>query len=53
MRDLIKLTCESCGRANYYTSKNKRTMPEKFTIKKFCAACRSHKQHKEGKISKG
>lgn len=53
MRDLIKLTCENCGRANYYTSKNKRTMPEKFTIKKYCAACRMHKGHKEGKISKG
>lgn len=53
MRDLIKLTCETCTRANYYTSKNKRTMPEKFTIKKFCNACRAHKVHKEGKISKG
>ena len=53
MRDLIKLTCENCGRANYYTSKNKRTMPEKSVIKKYCAACRTHKGHKEGKISKG
>jgi large subunit ribosomal protein L33 len=53
MRDFIKLTCEGCGRANYYTSKNKRTMPEKFSIKKFCAACKGHKLHKEGKISKG
>jgi len=47
MRDLIKLTCENCGRANYYTSKNKRTMPEKFSIKKYCAACRSHKAHRQ------
>lgn len=53
MRDLIKLTCETCSRANYYTSKNKRTMTEKFQIKKFCPACRTHKVHKEGKISKG
>jgi large subunit ribosomal protein L33 len=28
-------------------------MTEKFQIKKFCAACRAHKVHKEGKISKG
>lgn len=53
MRDLIKMTCASCGRANYTTDKNKRTMTEKFEIKKFCRACRSHHMHKEGKISKG
>lgn len=53
MRDLIKLSCEDCGRDNYVTSKNKRTMPEKFKIKKYCAACRKHVPHKEGKISKG
>lgn len=53
MRDLFHLRCEDCGRDNYVSSKNKRTMPEKFAIKKFCPACRSHKQHKEGKISKG
>lgn len=53
MRDLIKLTCQSCKRDNYVTDKNKRTMTEKFVIKKFCNACRSHTEHKEGKISKG
>jgi large subunit ribosomal protein L33 len=53
MRDIIKMTCENCGRANYTTTKNKRTMSEKFEIRKFCPACRKHYQHKEGKISKG
>ena len=53
MRDLIKLSCDGCGRDNYVTDKNKRTMPEKFTIKKYCAACKGHQVHKEGKISKG
>jgi large subunit ribosomal protein L33 len=53
MRDLIKLTCQACKRDNYVTDKNKRTMTEKFTIKKFCRACRKHTEHKEGKISKG
>jgi large subunit ribosomal protein L33 len=53
MRDLIKLSCETCGRDNYVTDKNKRTMTEKFKIKKFCQACRKHQDHKEGKISKG
>jgi large subunit ribosomal protein L33 len=53
MRDLIKMTCGQCGRANYTTTKNKRTMSEKFEIKKFCPVCRKHFPHKEGKISKG
>jgi large subunit ribosomal protein L33 len=53
MRDLIKMTCGNCGRANYTTTKNKRTMSEKFEIKKFCPVCRKHFPHKEGKISKG
>jgi large subunit ribosomal protein L33 len=53
MRDLIKLSCETCGRDNYVTDKNKRKMPEKFKINKYCAGCRKHVQHKEGKISKG
>jgi large subunit ribosomal protein L33 len=53
MRDLIKLTCENCKRDNYVTDKNKRTMTEKFSIKKYCNACRTHTNHKEGKISKG
>ncbi|MGD0527813.1 MAG: 50S ribosomal protein L33 [Polyangiaceae bacterium] len=53
MRDLIKMTCGNCNRANYTTTKNKRTMSEKFEIKKFCSVCRKHFPHKEGKISKG
>ena len=53
MRDLIKLSCEECGRDNYTTDKNKRTMTEKFKISKFCGKCRKHTSHKEGKISKG
>ena len=50
MRDLIKLSCENCGRDNYVTDKNKRNMPEKFRIKKYCPKCRSHHSHKEGKM---
>ena len=53
MRDLFHLRCEKCGRDNYVTDKNKRTMPEKFKIKKFCYGCRAHQVHKEHKISKG
>lgn len=53
MRDNIKMTCANCGRANYYTTKNKRTMSEKLELKKYCPTCREHYAHKEGKISKG
>jgi large subunit ribosomal protein L33 len=53
MRDIIKMSCANCNRANYVTTKNKRTMAEKFEIKKFCPVCRKHHPHKEGKISKG
>ena len=47
------IVCANCNRANYVTTKNKRTMAEKFEIKKFCSSCRAHHPHKEGKISKG
>jgi large subunit ribosomal protein L33 len=50
MRDLITLNCDVCKRKNYTTSKNKKTMTDKLSLKKFCAACRSHTLHKEGKV---
>jgi large subunit ribosomal protein L33 len=52
MRELIKLSCQDCKRDNYVTDKNKRTMTEKFAIKKYCRACKKHTEHKEGRISK-
>ena len=52
MRDKIKLV-SSAGTGHYYTTdKNKRTMTDKFAIKKFCRACKKHTEHKEGRISK-
>ena len=53
MRDKFMLRCGQCGRHNYVRPKNKRTMTQKFAIKKYCHGCRSHKEHKENKISKG
>jgi len=50
---MIRLVSTAGTGTTYYTTKNKRTMTEKFTIKKFCPACRKHLEHKEGKISKG
>ena len=52
-RDKIKLE-STAGTGHFYTTtKNKRTMTDKFVIKKFCPVCRKHFEHKEGKISKG
>ncbi|MCF7869808.1 MAG: 50S ribosomal protein L33 [Candidatus Omnitrophica bacterium] len=49
MRELIALRCTSCKRKNYYTTKNKRLHPEKFSIKKYCRFERKHILHKEAK----
>ena len=50
MRELIAIACTECREKNYYTTKNKRTHPEKFEINKFCKRCRKHLKHKEAKI---
>ena len=50
MRDLITLNCDACKRKNYTTTKNKKTMTDKLSLKKFCPACSSHTLHKEGKV---
>ena len=52
-REIIRVVCTVDGKNYYTTTKNKRTMSEKFEIKKFCPVCRKHFPHKEGKISKG
>lgn len=50
MRDKIKLV-SSAGTGHYYTTtKNKRTMSEKFEIKKFDPVVRKHVMYKEYKI---
>ena len=53
MRDIIKLTCATCSRANYHTTKNKRTMQGKFEIKKYDPIARKHVLFVEKKISRG
>jgi len=50
MRDKIKLV-SSAGTGHFYTTtKNKRTMSEKFSIKKFDPVVRKHVLYKEHKI---
>jgi large subunit ribosomal protein L33 len=50
MRDKIKLE-STAGTGHFYTTtKNKRTTPEKITMKKFDPVARKHVDYKETKI---
>ncbi|WP_297955719.1 50S ribosomal protein L33 [uncultured Desulfobulbus sp.] len=49
MRDTITLACQSCKQRNYTTTKNKKTVPHKLELKKYCPFCKSHTPHKETK----
>lgn len=48
-RIIVSLECKECKRRNYSTMKNRRNTPEKINLKKYCAACRRHTEHKETK----
>lgn len=48
-RTIITLECPECKEKNYTTTKNKRTMPDKLVLPKFCPRCRKHTEHKETK----
>jgi large subunit ribosomal protein L33 len=48
-RIIISLECTECRRRNYSTMKNRRNTPEKINLKKYCAHCRRHTEHKETK----
>ncbi|HLC17717.1 MAG TPA: 50S ribosomal protein L33 [Thermodesulfobacteriota bacterium] len=49
MRDIITLACTDCKRRNYSTTKNKKTIPDRLELKKYCKFCRKHTVHKETK----
>ena len=50
MREKIKLV-SSAGTGHFYTTtKNKKTMPDKFQIKKFDPVAKKYVIYKEGKI---
>ena len=44
-----ELECTTCKERNYTKTKNKRTMPDKLALPKFCPRCRKHTEHKEAK----
>ena len=49
IRAIIQLEGPECKNRNYSNTKNKRAMPDKLQIKKFCPYCRKHTGHKETK----
>lgn len=50
-QELLRFKCATCKNANYYSSKNKKTVEKKLDLKKFCAKCRKTTKHKETKIT--
>ncbi|MFQ5354045.1 MAG: 50S ribosomal protein L33 [Thermodesulfobacteriota bacterium] len=49
MRNIITLACTDCKRRNYSTTKNKKTIPDRLELKKYCKFCRKHTPHRETK----
>jgi len=50
MREKIALKCSVCSQKNYTTMKNKRNIPEKLVMSKYCKFCKKHTEHSETKI---
>lgn len=49
MTDQITLACVECKRHNYSTTKNKKNVPERMTLNKYCKFCKKHVNHMETK----
>ncbi|MBI4122075.1 MAG: 50S ribosomal protein L33 [Parcubacteria group bacterium] len=45
--NLAKLECTECGRVNYHSTRNKKTLKQKLLLSKFCKHCDHHADHKE------
>ncbi len=43
------LACTDCQRRNYHTSKNKKNVPDRMELRKYCRWCRKHTLHRETK----
>jgi len=46
---LIKLSCKTCKRINYWSRKNKKKVERKIDLNKYCKWCKKHTQHIETK----
>ncbi|MDP9408227.1 MAG: 50S ribosomal protein L33 [Actinomycetota bacterium] len=47
VRPKITMACQVCKNRNYITRKNRRNDPDRMELKKFCATCRTHTDHRE------
>ncbi|MDD5749593.1 MAG: 50S ribosomal protein L33 [Patescibacteria group bacterium] len=47
--NLAKLECTECKSVNYNSRRNKKTIKERLTMKKYCKTCKAHILHKETK----
>ena len=48
--ELIALQCTVCNNRNYTTKKNKKNIPGKLELNKFCPTDRKHTLHRETKV---
>jgi large subunit ribosomal protein L33 len=48
-RELVTMACTECKHRNYVTTKNKKTVPDRLEIKKYCRFDAKHTVHKEVK----
>lgn len=48
-RENIIMECTACKSRNYFTTKNRRTHPERAEWRKYCRRCNKHQPHKESK----
>ncbi|MFY9175618.1 MAG: 50S ribosomal protein L33 [Peptococcia bacterium] len=49
MRVTVTLACSECKQRNYNTTKNKKNIPDRIELKKYCKFCKTHTSHKEAK----
>lgn len=47
MRESVILKCNECGEENYLSSRNKKNVPDRLELKKYCPRCQKVTIHKE------
>ena len=45
----VTLACSECKQRNYNTMKNKKNVPDRLEMNKYCRFCKKHTSHKETK----
>ncbi|MBI4426248.1 MAG: 50S ribosomal protein L33 [Candidatus Kerfeldbacteria bacterium] len=48
--NLVGLACSQCKRVNYFTTRNKKKVKAKLSLKKFCPWDKKHTLHTEAKL---